>query len=58
MSRNPRRGVTDPNGAVHAVPNLFVTGSAVFPSGGFSNPTLTIMALALRQADFIAGVQR
>ncbi len=58
MSRSPRRGVTDPNGAVHAVPNLFVTGSAVFPSGGFSNPTLTIMALALRQADFIAGVQR
>lgn len=58
MSRSPRQGVTDANGAVHAVSNLFVTGSAVFPSGGFSNPTLTIMALALRQADFIARGQR
>lgn len=58
MSHDPRRGVTDSQGAVHGVTNLFVAGSAVFPSGGFSNPTLTIMALALRQADFISRRSR
>jgi choline dehydrogenase-like flavoprotein len=58
MSEDPRRGVTDENGEVHGVTNLFVTGSAVFPSGGFSNPTLAIMALALRQADFLARGRR
>ena len=55
MGENFRESVTDPFGAVHQIPNLYVTGSATFPSGGFSNPTLTIMALALRQADHILG---
>jgi len=55
MSRNPRTGVTNSFGAVHQIPNIYVTGSATFPSGGFSNPTLTIMALALRQAQHIAA---
>lgn len=54
MSKDPERGVTDEYGALHQMSNVFVTGSATFPSGGFSNPTLTIMALALRQAEFIA----
>jgi choline dehydrogenase-like flavoprotein len=50
MSATPRDGVVDPDGAVHGVGNLFIAGSAVFPTSGHANPTLTIVALALRLA--------
>lgn len=50
MSRDPRRGVVDPDCRVHGLSNLYVGGSSVFATGGFSNPTLTIVALALRLA--------
>ena len=53
MHRDPHRGVVDPHGRVHAVDNLFVTGSSVFPTGGHANPMLTIVALALRLADHL-----
>ena len=53
MDRDPQRGVVDENSRVHGTPNLFVTGSSVFPSGGFANPTLTIVALAARLGDYI-----
>ena len=53
MSVDSKQGVTTPFGAIHGVPNLFVTGSAIFPSGGYSNPTLTILALAHRLADYL-----
>ncbi|SEM40210.1 Choline dehydrogenase [Pseudoxanthomonas sp. GM95] len=53
MHDDPRSGVVDRDGRVHGVDNLFVTGSAVFPSGGYANPTLTIVALSLRLADRI-----
>lgn len=55
MSTDPRRGVVDPDGRVHDVDNLFIAGSGVFPSAGHANPTLTIVALALRLADHLAG---
>lgn len=48
MHRSPSLGVVDDQGRVHGSANLFVTGSSVFPSGGYANPTLTIVALAAR----------
>ena len=53
MHRDPTLGVVDENCRLHAVSNLYVAGSSVFPTGGASNPTLTIVALALRLADHI-----
>ena len=53
MSASPRTGVVDRDCRVHGVRNLYVAGSAVFPSAGHANPTLTIAALALRLADYL-----
>jgi choline dehydrogenase-like flavoprotein len=53
MHRDPAFGVVDENCRVHSVANLYVAGSSVFPTGGASNPTLTIVALALRLADHL-----
>ena len=53
MARDPRHGVVDPDGRVHGTRNLFVCGASVFPTAGFANPTLTIVALALRLADHL-----
>ena len=53
MQRDPNMGVVDENCRVHGAANLYVAGSSVFPTGGTFNPTLTIVALALRLADHI-----
>ncbi|PPS43124.1 FAD-dependent oxidoreductase [Chroococcidiopsis sp. TS-821] len=53
MSTNPREGVVDENCRIHGMSNLYVAGSSVFPTGGHSNPTLTIVALSIRLADRI-----
>jgi choline dehydrogenase-like flavoprotein len=53
MSLEPRRGVVDTECKVHGVTNLYVAGSSVFPSAGYANPTLTIVALALRLATYL-----
>ena len=50
MHDNPRNGVVDADCRIHGVPNLFIAGGSVFPTGGCANPTLTIVALALRLA--------
>jgi choline dehydrogenase-like flavoprotein len=50
MGNDPRTSVTDPFGRLHQVPNVVVTDGSVFPTSGGANPTLTIMALALRAA--------
>lgn len=56
MHETPERGVVDPHARVHGVDNLYVAGSSVFPTSGASNPTLTIVALALRLAERIREV--
>jgi len=56
MHADPTQGVVDPDCRVHSVENLFVAGSSVFPTYGASNPTLTIVALALRLADKVPHV--
>lgn len=57
MSADPRHGVVDADCQVHTVPGLFVAGSSVFPTAGAANPTLTIIALAIRLADHIAATR-
>jgi choline dehydrogenase-like flavoprotein len=51
MHDNPKQGVVDANCKVHGVSNLFIASSSVFPAGGYANPTLTIIAIAIRVAD-------
>ena len=61
MSDDPGRGVVDADCRVHGYDNLYVAGSSVFPTGGWANPTLTIIALSLRLADHLhsrAGIVR
>ncbi len=53
MHRDERKGVVDENCRVHGLSNLYVAGSSVFPTAGQANPTLTLIALALRLGDRI-----
>lgn len=53
MSVNPKTGVVDGDCKVHDYQNLYVAGSSIFPTSGWANPTLTIMALSLRLADHL-----
>jgi choline dehydrogenase-like flavoprotein len=53
MSDNPRSGVVDENCRVHGVRGLYVAGASTFPTSGHANPTLMILALAIRLADAI-----
>ncbi|MCU0523851.1 MAG: GMC family oxidoreductase [Elainella sp. Prado103] len=58
MHDHPTQGVVDANCRVHGLSNLFIASSSVFPTGGYANPTLTIVALALRLADHLKQVLR
>jgi len=55
MSAKAADGVVNKWGQAHEVPNLFVSDGSQFTTSAAENPTLTIVALALRQADHIAG---
>jgi choline dehydrogenase-like flavoprotein len=55
MGSDPATSVTDAGGRVHGLGNLWVAGSSLFPTGGWANPTLTIVALALRSAEKISA---
>jgi choline dehydrogenase-like flavoprotein len=54
MSGRPEDGVVNQWGQTHDVKNLFVSDGSQFTTGAAANPTLTIVALAIRQADYIA----
>ncbi len=53
MHDDPARGVVDHQAKVHGIANLFIAGSSVFPTSGYANPTLTLVALALRLAEHL-----
>jgi choline dehydrogenase-like flavoprotein len=53
MHRDPALGVVNENCRMHTVANLYIGGSSLFPTGSACNPTLTIVALALRLADHL-----
>jgi choline dehydrogenase-like flavoprotein len=55
MSARPEDGIVNADSRLHNVDNLYIAGCAVFPTGGFANPTLTIVALALRLADHLGA---
>ena len=53
MSASPDTGVVDRDAKVFGVDNLFLAGSSIFPTAGYANPTLTLVALALRLAEHL-----
>lgn len=53
MAKSPNEGVVDSNCKVHGVSNLHVAGASVFSTGGAVNPTLSLIALALRLSDHL-----
>lgn len=55
MSERAEDGVVDRWGRAHTAPNLFVSDGSVMTTGGAANPTLTIVALATRQADYLVS---
>ncbi len=54
MSERPQDGVVNRWGQTHDIANLFVSDGSQFTTGAAENPTLTIVSLAIRQADYIA----
>lgn len=54
MGKSAKDSVCNAFGQTHDVPNLFISDGSQFTTGGAENPTLTIVTLAMRQADHIA----
>jgi len=54
QSANPRDGVCNSYGQTHDIPNLFISDGSQFTTSAAENPTLTIAALAIRQAEYVA----
>jgi len=57
MALTPEHGIVDRDCKVFGQRNLYIAGSSVFPSGGFSNPTYTIVQLALRLAEHLTRLE-
>lgn len=55
MAADPEGGVANADARVHGFENLHIAGSSLFPTFGYANPTLTLVALAVRLADHLAG---
>jgi choline dehydrogenase-like flavoprotein len=54
MSETDATGIVDTNLRLYGLTNVYICSSAVFPSSGFSNPTHTLLALALRLSDHLS----
>lgn len=54
MSEKAQDGVCNKHGQSHEIPNLFISDGSQFTTSAGENPTLTIVTLAIRQAEFIA----
>lgn len=54
MAESARDGVVNKHGQTHDIANLFISDGSQFTTGAAENPTLTIVALAIRQAEYIA----
>jgi len=54
MSTKPGDGVVNKWGQTHDIKNLFISDGSQFTTGASENPTLTIVSLAIRQADHLA----
>ncbi len=57
MSEDPRAGVVDSDCKVHGIDNLYICGGSVFPTVSWANPTVTVLALALRLAETLRSEQ-
>jgi choline dehydrogenase-like flavoprotein len=57
MGRDPRTSVVDSDGQAHGIEGLYVADQSVMPTAGCVNTSLTVMALALRAGDHIAGAR-
>ena len=55
QSAKPADGVCNKFGQTHDIPNLFISDGSQFTTGAAENPTLTIVALAIRQAEYLSG---
>ena len=55
MSESPRDGVCNKWGQTHDLKNLFISDGSQFTTSAGENPTLTIVTLAIRQADYISN---
>ena len=54
MSERPEDGLCNKWGQSHEIPNLFISDGSQFSTSAAPNPTLTIVALTIRQPDYIA----
>lgn len=57
MSSLPQHGVVDENCKVHDLSNLYIASSSVFSTSSYANPTLTVVALAIRLADHMKKIR-
>jgi len=53
MGTNYKNGVTDKYGKLFGLKNVFISSTALFPTGGASTPTFMLISLVFRQVDFI-----
>lgn len=58
MGNDPKQSVLNKWNQSHDMKNLFVVDGSSFVSGGWQNPTLTIVALAIRASEFLAEQMR